>query len=96
MLFFLCLLVMEKQHGKNLHPQPAVRTSRRGEVVEMVVPPGNHPAVPRDLDLRRTYSVRRKVSLSCLSRLSRACHGESVEGRPEDARKDGHISGRSR
>jgi hypothetical protein len=59
----------------------------------MVVPPGNHPAVPRDSDLRRTCSVRRKVSLSCLSR---ACRGESVEGRPEDARKDGHIRGRSR
>jgi hypothetical protein len=35
------------------------------------------------LDLRRTCSVRRKVSLSCLSRARR---GESVEGRPEDAR----------
>jgi hypothetical protein len=46
----------------------------------MAVPPGNR----RDSDLRRTCSVRRKVSLSCLSR---ACRGESVEGRPEDALK---------
>ena len=35
------------------------------------------------LDLRRTWSAHRKVSLSCLSR---ACRGEPVEGRPEDAR----------
>ena len=32
------------------------------------------------LDLRRTCSVRPKVSLSCLSRLSRVCRGELVAG----------------
>jgi hypothetical protein len=57
MLFFSYLLVMEKQHGKNLHPQPALRTSRRGEVVEMVVPPGNHPAVPRDWTRGARFSM---------------------------------------
>jgi hypothetical protein len=34
--------------------EPPLCTRRRCEIVEMGVPPGNHPAVPRDLDLRRT------------------------------------------
>jgi hypothetical protein len=42
-------------------PEPALCTRRRSEIVEMVVPPRNHPAVPRGSNLRRTYSVRRKV-----------------------------------
>jgi hypothetical protein len=53
---------------------------------------------PQGLDLRRTYSIRRKVSLPCLFRPSRACREELVaEGMsiPEDAPKDNQIRGRS-
>ena len=65
------------------------------ETTKMGVQPGNR----RVLVPRRTCTVRRRGSLSCLSRLSRACLGERslgepVEGTPEDARKGGYIRGR--
>jgi hypothetical protein len=55
------------------------------ETTKMVVPPGNHPAVPRDWS--EAY-------------LNGTSQGEPVlsvvEGTPEDAGKDGHIRGRSK
>jgi hypothetical protein len=55
---FICVLALQIQR---LMRWPASCTRRRHEIVEMAVPPGNHPAASRDLDLRRTCSVRRKV-----------------------------------
>ena len=49
----------------------------RRETVEMAVPPGNRPAVPRDWS-REAY-----------------LNGTSQGPTSEDARKDGHICGRS-
>ena len=52
---------------------------------KMGVPPGNRPAVPRDWSeayLNGTSQVPPVLS--------------EVEGTPEDARKDGHIRGRSK
>jgi len=51
----------------------------------MVVPPGNRPAVPRDWF--RGVPARYVAGGAC---------PELVEGTPEDARKDGHIRGRSK
>jgi hypothetical protein len=48
-------------------------------------PPGNHPAVPRDWF--RRVPERYVAGGAC---------PEPVEGTPEDARKDGHIRGRSK
>ena len=48
-------------------------------------PPGNRPAVPRDWF--RGVPERYVAGGAC---------PEPVEGTPEDARKDGHIRGRSK
>jgi len=52
-------------------------------------PPGNR----RVLVPRRTWTVRRRVSLSSFAKLRTS---SLVEGTPEDARKDDHIRGRSK
>ena len=59
------------------HAQPTLCPRRPSEIVEMVVPPGNHPAVPRGSNLKRTLPVSGKVRLS---RRSRARRGELVAG----------------
>jgi hypothetical protein len=55
------------------------------ETTKMGVPPGNRPAAPRDWF--RGVPERYVAGAAC---------PEPVEGTPEDARKDGHISGRSK
>jgi len=67
---------------------PTSCTSRRSEIVEMGVPPGNHPAVPRDSNLRRTcqYVARFETRGRPTSGSSSLRLGE----------KDGQIRGRSR
>jgi hypothetical protein len=71
---------------------PALCARRRSEIVEMAVPPGNRAAVPRDSELKRTILVRRKVSLSCLSRPRR---GEPVCRRKTRRRPEGRPYPRS-
>jgi len=51
----------------------------------MVLPPGTHPAAPRDSDLRRTFPY-----------VARFACPKPVQGKTENARKDGHIRGRSK
>ena len=67
--------------------------NRSRETVEMNVPPGNHPAVPRDW-------IRGVPEWYVAGGACPACPGHSpgepVEGTPEDARKDAYIRGRSR
>jgi hypothetical protein len=55
------------------------------ETVEMAVPLGNRPAVPRDWI--RGVLAQYVAGSAC---------PEPVEGTPEDARKDDHIRGRNR
>jgi hypothetical protein len=53
------------------------------ETTKLVVPPGNRPALPRDSEAYLNGTSQGEPVLSV------------VEGTPEDARKDGHIRGRS-
>jgi len=55
------------------------------ETKKMGVPPGNRPAASRDWF--RGVPERYVAGAAC---------PEPVEGTPEDARKDGHIHGRSK
>ena len=59
----------------------------------MGVPPGNRPAVPRGWF--RGVPERYVAGGACPACPERSL-GEPVEGTPEDARKDGHIRGRSK
>ena len=63
------------------------------ETTKMGVPLGNRPAVPRDWF--RGVPERYVAGGACPACPERSL-GEPVEGTPEDARKDGHIRGRSK
>ena len=56
----------------------------RREAAQTGVPSGNRPAVPRDWFSYLNGTSQEEPVLS------------EVEGTPEDARKDGHIRGRSK
>jgi hypothetical protein len=54
------------------------------ETTKMGVPPGNRPALPRDSEAYLNGTSQGEPVLS------------EAEGTPEDARKGGHILGRSK
>ncbi len=54
------------------------------ETTKMGVPPGNRPALPRDPEAYLNGTSQGEPVLS------------EAEGTPEDARKNGHIRGRSK